>query len=168
VPLPRRRQNRPRAYHRRKRRRLPQRRTGGGAQIPLARAFARERGIDLSTVTGTGPGGRIVRADVRSAITAAAPASQPAPAPAPAAAPMAAGDGKIPLSAVRRSTARRLTESTTAVQFYLSSVVDAGRLLAFRAEINQRLAADGVKISVTDMLVRACAVTLRAPLRSVV
>jgi pyruvate dehydrogenase E2 component (dihydrolipoamide acetyltransferase) len=81
---------------------------------------------------------------------------------------MAAGDGKIPLSAVRRSTARRLTESTTAVQFYLSSVVDAGRLLAFRAEINQRLAADGVKISVTDMLVRACAVTLRAPLRSVV
>jgi pyruvate dehydrogenase E2 component (dihydrolipoamide acetyltransferase) len=128
---------------------------------PLARALAREHGIDLSTVTGTGPGGRIVRADVQSAITAAAPASQPAPARAPAAAPMAAGDEKIPLSAVRRITARRLTESTTAPHFYLTSVVDAGRLLAFRAEINQRLAADGVKISVTDLLVRACAVTLR-------
>jgi pyruvate dehydrogenase E2 component (dihydrolipoyllysine-residue acetyltransferase) len=128
---------------------------------PLARALAREHGIDLSTVTGTGPGGRIVRADVQSAITAAAPASQPAPAPAPAAAPIAAGDEKIPLSAVRRITARRLTESAAAPHFYLTSVVDAGRLLAFRAEINQRLAADGVKISVTDLLVRACAVTLR-------
>jgi pyruvate dehydrogenase E2 component (dihydrolipoyllysine-residue acetyltransferase) len=128
---------------------------------PLARALAREHGIDLSTVTGTGPGGRIVRADVQSAITAAAPASQPAPARAPAAAPMAAGDEKIPLSAVRRITARRLTESAAAPHFYLTSVVDAGRLLAFRAEINQRLAADGVKISVTDLLVRACAVTLR-------
>jgi pyruvate dehydrogenase E2 component (dihydrolipoamide acetyltransferase) len=127
---------------------------------PLARALAREHGIDLSTVTGTGPGGRIVRADVQSAITAA-PASQPAPAPAPAAAPIATGDEKIPLSAVRRTTARRLTESAAAPHFYLTSVVDAGRLLAFRAEINQRLAADGVKISVTDLLVRACAVTLR-------
>ncbi|HEY3088799.1 MAG TPA: dihydrolipoamide acetyltransferase family protein [Jatrophihabitantaceae bacterium] len=128
---------------------------------PLARALAREHGIDLSTVTGTGPGGRIVRADVQSAITVAAPASQPAPAPAPAAAPIAAGDEKIPLSAVRRITARRLTESAAAPHFYLTSVVDAGRLLAFRAEINQRLAADGVKISITDLLVRACAVTLR-------
>jgi pyruvate dehydrogenase E2 component (dihydrolipoamide acetyltransferase) len=138
---------------------------------PLARALAREHGIDLTTVTGTGPGGRIVRADVQSAIATAAPtaapvAAQPAPPaaqPAPAAPPApAAGDEKIPLSAVRRITARRLTESAATPHFYLTAVVDAGRLLAFRAEINQRLGATGVKISVTDLLVRACAVTLRA------
>jgi pyruvate dehydrogenase E2 component (dihydrolipoyllysine-residue acetyltransferase) len=130
---------------------------------PLARALAREHGIDLTTLTGTGPGGRIVRADVQSAITAAASTPQPAPAPAATQpVPAVAGDEKIPLSAVRRITARRLTESAAAPHFYLTSVVDAGRLLAFRAEINQRLAATGVKISVTDLLVRACAVTLRA------
>jgi pyruvate dehydrogenase E2 component (dihydrolipoamide acetyltransferase) len=130
---------------------------------PLARAMAREHGIDLTKVTGTGPGGRIVRADVQAAITAAAPTPQPAPAPAPTPpAPAAAGDEKIPLSAVRRITARRLTESAAAPHFYLTAIVDAGRLLGFRAEINQRLAASGVKISVTDLLVRACAVTLRA------
>ena len=130
---------------------------------PLARATAREHGIDLTKITGTGPGGRIVRADVQAAITGAAPTAQPAPAPAPAPPPpAAAGDEKIPLSAVRRITARRLTESATAPHFYLTAIVDAGRLLGFRAEINQRLAASGVKISVTDLLVRACAVTLRA------
>jgi pyruvate dehydrogenase E2 component (dihydrolipoamide acetyltransferase) len=130
---------------------------------PLARAMARDHGVDLATITGTGPGGRIVRADVESAIAAAAPAAQPAPTPAPAPSiAAAAGDEKIPLSAVRRITARRLTESAAAPHFYLTSVVDAGRLLGFRAEINQRLAATGVKISVTDLLVRACAVTLRA------
>jgi pyruvate dehydrogenase E2 component (dihydrolipoamide acetyltransferase) len=137
---------------------------------PLARAMAREHGIDLATIAGTGPGGRIVRADVQDAIATTQPAARPEPPPAPGrpaadtAAPdaLAAGDQKLPLSAVRRITARRLTESATAPHFYLTSVVDVGRLLAFRGEINERLAANGVNISVTDLLVRACAVTLRA------
>ena len=70
-------------------------------------------------------------------------------------------DEEIPLSAVRRVTARRLTESVTAPHFYLTNVVDVGPLLAFRAEINKQTAEAGVKVSVTDLLIRACAVTLR-------
>ena len=130
---------------------------------PLARKIARDHGLDLATVTGTGPGGRIVRADVEAAI-AAAKTTPETPRPAPAAAPHPAVDTEaeeIPLTAVRRVTAQRLTESATAPHFYLTSVVDAGWLIAFRAEINARLAAEGTKISVTDLLVRACAVTLR-------
>lgn len=131
---------------------------------PLARKIARDHGVDLTTVTGTGPGGRIVRADVEAAIAraeAAAQATRSAPVTAPS--PAAAADTEeIPLTAVRRVTAQRLTESVTAPHFYLTSVVDAGRLLAFRAEINDRLAGTGTKISVTDLLIRACAVALRA------
>lgn len=131
---------------------------------PLARKLAREHGIDLSTVTGTGPGGRIVRADVEAAIAAARPAAE-ATRPAPEPAPLATVDEdveEVPLTTIRRVTAKRLTESATAPHFYLTGVVDAGRLLAFRAEINDRLADTGTKITVTDLLVRACAVTLRA------
>ena len=57
---------------------------------------------------------------------------------------------------------RRLTESTTVPPFDLTSVVDAGRLLSFHAEINERLRDTGTKISVTDLLIRACAITLHA------
>lgn len=70
-------------------------------------------------------------------------------------------DEEVPLTAVRRITARRLTESATAPHFYLTSVIDAERLLDFRAEANARLAAAGTRITVTDLLVRACAVALR-------
>jgi pyruvate dehydrogenase E2 component (dihydrolipoamide acetyltransferase) len=136
---------------------------------PLARAIARDHGIDLATVRGTGPGGRIVRADVEAAVAAhdtapAAPSSAaPAPAAAPGVAPVATATDdveEIPLTAVRRVTARRLAESTTVPHFDLTTVVDAGALLAFRAQVNERLA-PGPRVSVTDLLVRACAVTLR-------
>jgi pyruvate dehydrogenase E2 component (dihydrolipoamide acetyltransferase) len=137
---------------------------------PLARRIARDHGINLATVVGTGPGGRIVRADVEAAVAAAEahPASGPAAGPAPrpsqpttvATAP--ADDEEVPLSTVRRITARRLTESAAAPHFYLISVVDAERLLAFRTEVNDRLGQTGTKVSVTDLLIRACAVTLRA------
>lgn len=160
----------------------------GGKEIrtsPLARRIAREHGIDLATVSGSGPGGRIVRADVEAAISAAGgekPEAEPAPAgvqaepavaparPVPEAVPsrpaaMAEGADadveEIALNNVRRVTARRLTESAAVPHFYLTSVVDAERLLDFRAEINERLAATGTKVSVTDLLVRACALTLR-------
>ncbi|HEY5358065.1 MAG TPA: dihydrolipoamide acetyltransferase family protein [Streptosporangiaceae bacterium] len=153
---------------------------------PLARNLAREHGIDLTTISGTGPGGRIVRADIGDAIrqldaaqpmpqpAAAAPAgpAEPAPVmpavPPPSAAPTAAattpaGDAEeVPLSTVRRLTAERLAASAReAPHFYLTVVADADELLAFRAQANDRRAAD-VKISVTDLLIKACATALAA------
>src|SRR5699024_2957371 len=71
-------------------------------------------------------------------------------------------DEEIPLSAVRRVTARRLTESAAAPHFHLTAVLDAGPLLNFRTELNTRLAAaTDTSFTVTDLLVRAAAVTLR-------
>ncbi len=130
---------------------------------PLVRKLAHERGLDLATVTGTGPGGRIVRADIEPGVTAPdhAPAP-PAPVTTPTAPPSQPDDEEIPLTAIRRVTARRLTESAAVPHFYLTSVVDTERLLAFRAEVNAALADSGGKVSVTDLLVRACAVALRA------
>lgn len=131
---------------------------------PLVRKLAHEHGIDLATVTGTGPGGRIVRADIEPVVAAlsGAPGAEPGheTPPAPVTQP---DDDEIPLSAIRRVTARRLTESAAVPHFYLTSVVDAERLLAFRADVNAALAETGAeKVSVTDLLVRACAVALQA------
>ena len=146
---------------------------------PLARALAREHGINVTTIAGTGPGGRIVRADVESAIATrpstpspehtppttpptAAPSLPPGVAATATTASASSGDDeKIPLTAVRRITAQRLTDSAAAPHFYLTSVVDAAELVAFRAELNTQLAASGTKVTVTDLLIRACAVTLR-------
>ena len=134
---------------------------------PLARAIAREHGLDITTITGTGPGGRIVRADVQDAVAArdrATAPTAPAPAAPTASVPAAAGDTEVRLTSIRRITAQRLTESAAAPHFYLTSVVDARPLLALRGELNTQLAgaADAPRISVTDLLVRACAVALRA------
>jgi pyruvate dehydrogenase E2 component (dihydrolipoamide acetyltransferase) len=153
---------------------------------PLARRIARDHGLDLATVKGTGPGGRIVRADVEAAVEA-----QGATAPSPGGAPTSATGGagaaaaatgaaagaasagaiggttaetseEIPLSNMRRVTARRLSESAAAPHFFLTNVVYVDRLMSFRTEVNASFAESGTKISVTDLLVRACAVTLRA------
>ncbi|MEO8750716.1 MAG: dihydrolipoamide acetyltransferase family protein, partial [Allobranchiibius sp.] len=153
---------------------------------PLVRSLAREQGIDLSTVHGSGPGGRIIRADLAdldttSAVTQptlpapehpsalvdkSAPVDKPAPAaqqtPAAAVLPAGKDDEKIPLTAIRRITAERLTQSAAAPHFHLTVVVDVTPLLRFRAEVNTQLAADGVKITITDLLIRACAMVLRA------
>ena len=132
---------------------------------PLVRKIAHERSVDLATVTGTGPGGRIVRADIESAGGALGHTPEPPvpPATTPAAPPIQPDDGEsVPLTTIRRVTARRLTESAAVPHFYLTSVVDTERLLAFRAEVNAALADAGGKVSVTDLLVRACAVALRA------
>ncbi|MDQ2782470.1 MAG: 2-oxo acid dehydrogenase subunit E2 [Actinomycetota bacterium] len=149
---------------------------------PLVRALAREHGIDLTTVHGSGAAGRIIRADLEDLDTtgAAQPestapkdsAAQPVPtthaAPAaqqtPPAISVPAGedDEKLPLTSIRRITAERLTESAAAPHFYLTVVVDVAPLLRFRADVNAQLAADGVKVTITDLLVRACAVVLRA------
>jgi pyruvate dehydrogenase E2 component (dihydrolipoamide acetyltransferase) len=138
--------------------------------VPAARRRAAELGVDLSTVTGTGPDGLIRVADVEAATTAAAephpPVGAPQPQPSGGGAPTAAADvEEVPLSAMRRVVARRLVESMqSAPHFYLTVTVDAEPLLAFRAELNRQLAPrdEGLKVSVNDLIVKACAVLLRA------
>ncbi|QXJ20611.1 2-oxo acid dehydrogenase subunit E2 [Actinomadura graeca] len=145
---------------------------------PLARRLARDHGIDLASLTGTGPGGRIVRADIEAAIRAGGPASSAqapsAPAPGVPAAPSvpapAAPSAKtraddpdveaVPLNRFRKVAARRLTESKReAPHFYLEREVDAGALLEFRATLNEALAPS--KVSVNDLVVKAAATALR-------
>jgi pyruvate dehydrogenase E2 component (dihydrolipoamide acetyltransferase) len=142
---------------------------------PLARRVARENGIDLTRLTGSGPGGRIVRADVEAAARDAEVATTPRSAPpvppvppvpqdAPGTVSAAEPDPdteRVPLSRIRKVTARRLAESMrTAPHFYLTRVVDAGKLLAFRQTLNAALAP--AKVSVNDLIVKACATALRA------
>ena len=138
---------------------------------PLAKRLAAERGIDLSTITGTGPGGRIVKDDLDGAPTAAAaPAAALAPAAAaPASAPTAAGpipDFGIPhedekLSGMRKTIARRLSQSMQeAPHIYLTVDIRLDALLKLRGELNASLESRGVKLSVNDMLIKALAVAL--------
>ena len=134
---------------------------------PLARKVARDHGIDLSSIVGTGPQGRIVRADVEAAIASgpatasSAPAPQPAAAPQPTAVPYSAEDEEVQVSRIRLVAARRLTESQAVPHFFLTSVVDIERLLAFRKEVNAGLEPRGIRVSVNDLLVRAAALALR-------
>jgi pyruvate dehydrogenase E2 component (dihydrolipoamide acetyltransferase) len=145
---------------------------------PLARAMARDLGVDLATIRGTGRGGRIRRADVEAAAAAAgavAPSAsatlplrgaEPGPGPVPAAtAPAPTEDvEEVPLSAMRRTVARRLVESMRSTpHFYLTIAVDAEALLDLRAELNRELAGrgDDLKVSVNDLIVKACAGLLR-------
>ncbi|HEY8295742.1 MAG TPA: dihydrolipoamide acetyltransferase family protein [Micrococcaceae bacterium] len=142
---------------------------------PLARRVAAAHGLDPATITGTGPGGRVVRADVEAAAAAAesGPGSQGAKAAQPPSditpripavpGPVPVADSlEIPLTQMRKVTARRLTESAGAPHFYLTVIVRVDRLFAFRSEVNERFADRNIKVSVTDLLVRGCAVTLRA------
>lgn len=131
---------------------------------PVARRLAAQRGVDLSRLQGSGPGGRIVKIDVERA-QAAAPAPAPASAPvaaAPAAAPAGSGASaftEVPHSSMRRTIARRLAESKSTIpHFYLTVECRMERLLALRTEIN---ASASRKISVNDFIVRAVAVALR-------
>jgi len=148
---------------------------------PLAKRIATERGVDLSALTGSGPHGRIIKADVEgaqpgTAKPAPAAAPVPVPSPAPAAAPAAAEkpatvemaaetrqllDDRIPhtvekLSGMRKTIARRLTESMQqAPHIYLTVDIRLDKLMALRAELNDALASQGVKLSVNDMLIKA-------------
>ena len=128
---------------------------------PLARRDARELDVDLATVAGTGPGGRIIRADVIAAADA-----RKAPTPDPAAQESAHSPSaieEVPLGMLRRTSGRRLAESSrTAPHFYLTAVADVQELVELRVELNSRLSAAGrPKISLNDLIVRACALTLR-------
>lgn len=130
---------------------------------PLAKRIAEEKGIDLSTVTGSGPNGRIVKADVESARPAAAAAPAAA---AEAGAPAEAQDFGIPheeekLSGMRKTIARRLTEAKQQVpHIYLTVDIRLDALLKLRGELNAALEARGMKLSVNDMLIKALAQAL--------
>src|SRR5664279_290024 len=133
---------------------------------PLARKLAAEKSIDYSHLQGTGPGGRIVQADILAAAKhAAAPSGPPS---ALAAAPSLLAKGPIqneevvPVSNMRATIARRLLESKTQIpHFYVEVEIDAGPLLALRAQLNAGLEKDGVKLSVNDFILKAAAGALR-------
>src|SRR5580693_641995 len=137
---------------------------------PLAKRIAAEKGLDLSRITGSGPNGRIVKADVESAKPGAAPAAAPVAAGAPKAAPpsvgqpvfVAPGDTRVPHTAVRKVIARRMLESKQTVpHFYLTVDLEIDALLAARQAINAVAEKKGTKVSVNDMVIKACAKALR-------
>jgi pyruvate dehydrogenase E2 component (dihydrolipoamide acetyltransferase) len=142
------------------------------AASPLARRMVEAAGLDIASLSGSGPNGRIVKADVEAAMTGgAAPAVAAAPqaaAPAPVAAPAVSAPfaTDIPhtvekLSNMRKTIARRLTESKQQVpHIYLTVDIRLDALLKLRGELNAALEASGVKLSVNDMLIKALAKAL--------
>jgi pyruvate dehydrogenase E2 component (dihydrolipoamide acetyltransferase) len=133
---------------------------------PLARRLAEQQGIDLAALQGSGPGGRIVKADVDGA-AGKAPAAAATAAPAPSAAPPpAAVETDIPheevkLSNMRKTIARRLTEAKQTIpHIYLTVDIRLDALLKLRGELNKGLESRGVKLSVNDMLIKALAIAL--------
>ncbi len=158
----------------------------GGARMrvsPVARRIAEEHGIDLDAVRGTGPGGRVIKRDVEQAIEnrSSAKAAQAAPAATiqtgqalavstgGAAAAAATGGAlgavaagrDVALTGMRQTIARRLVESKTTIPHYqVTMKFDMDRLAELRTSYNRKLAASGVKLSVNDFLVRACALAM--------
>jgi pyruvate dehydrogenase E2 component (dihydrolipoamide acetyltransferase) len=149
-----------------------------GARIfasPLARRIAAEKGIDLASVKGSGPHGRVVKSDVAGAAPAVA---RPTPAAAPVATPPAAAPAsastvarmyegraydEVMLDGMRRTIAARLTEAKQTIpHFYLRRAVRLDALLAFREQLNTQLQPRGVKLSVNDFIIKACALALQA------
>jgi pyruvate dehydrogenase E2 component (dihydrolipoamide acetyltransferase) len=148
--------------------------SSGGPRLfasPLARRIAAEKGIDLAGIKGSGPNGRIVKADVENAKPGAAPAAAQAPkaaakAPAPPAAGqpvfVAPGDSRVPHTSIRKVIARRMLESKQTVpHFYLTVDFEIDALLTARTAINAVVEKKGTKVSVNDMVIKACAKALR-------
>jgi pyruvate dehydrogenase E2 component (dihydrolipoamide acetyltransferase) len=150
---------------------------------PLARRIAAGKGLDLARIKGSGPHGRIVKADVEGATAAPAAAAAPAeakttaPAPAPAAAAMPTGPAaaqvlkmyegreieEVALNGMRKTVAARLTEAKQTIpHFYLRREIRLDALMAFRAQLNKQLEGRGVKLSVNDFIIKACANALQA------
>jgi pyruvate dehydrogenase E2 component (dihydrolipoamide acetyltransferase) len=143
---------------------------------PVARRLAEERGIDLRYVKGTGPDGRITKADVEAFVPSSpAPVSKPtvspvvkAPEPVPPPAPVAQAAAPAapsvmqPLTRMRQTIAARMVASKQQVpHFYITVAVEMDAALALRAQINESLKPEGVKVSVNDMVIRAVALALR-------
>ncbi|MCA9280585.1 MAG: pyruvate dehydrogenase complex dihydrolipoamide acetyltransferase [Phycisphaeraceae bacterium] len=140
---------------------------GGGGRVfasPLAKKIATEKGIDLATIEGTGPSGRIVRKDVEHAQAGSGGVQRAASAPAPI--PMMSSGGKlesktVALNNMRATIAKRLVESKTTIPHYQVTVAaDMDALLDLREQLNTQLKSQGVKLSVNDFLVRACALAM--------
>jgi pyruvate dehydrogenase E2 component (dihydrolipoamide acetyltransferase) len=144
---------------------------GAGGRVrasPLARRLAEENGLDLGRVSGSGPGGRIIKRDIEAALEGGVAAEEteaeaPEEMAAPAAAPAAAGEYRdIPLSQMRKTIARRLTQSIGPIpHFFLTVEIDMAEAMEFRKKINERFAKEGVKVSPNDLTIKAVAAALR-------
>jgi pyruvate dehydrogenase E2 component (dihydrolipoamide acetyltransferase) len=144
---------------------------GPGERIkasPLARRMAKEKGIDLAGLSGSGPGGRIIKADVEAAPSdGAAPPAAPVAAPAPVAGPPSIETAKgqtetVELTKIQQTIVRRMAESkATAPHFYLQSNIDMTRCFEARARIKASLKEGDVVPSFNDMVVKACAIALK-------
>lgn len=141
---------------------------------PLARRIAEQKGLDLATITGSGPHGRIIERDVKDAKPGAKPAAAAAAAPTErrgetrpvqSLQQMGIPEGSydlIPLDGMRKTVARRMTDSFRDVpHFPLTIDLEIDRLLEARGRINKMLEKDGVKVSVNDIILKACAVALK-------
>lgn len=131
---------------------------------PVARKMAAEAGLDLSQLTGTGPGGRIVKKDIEAALKAPRPSATPVASPgavAPTPVVVSQEDQTVPLTKLRQIIARRMVESKTTIPaFYVTSEVDMGAVMALRKQVNALLP-DDRKVSVNDFVVKAVALALR-------
>ena len=131
---------------------------GGVRATPVARRMAREHEVDLTQVSGSGPSGRVRRADVEAHLEEK-PAEEPAPRPVPVAAE--ADVVEVPASRMRQAIGRRMVESRRTIpHFYVTTSVSMGEALALRKEINAALPEDK-KVSVNDLIVKAAALALR-------
>ena len=135
---------------------------------PLARRIAKQAGIDLAGLAGSGPNGRIVKADIETALAggaAKAPAAQAPAVPKAPAPAITAPHTAVPNSTMRKVIARRLSESKQTVpHFYLSMDIELDALLKLRAELNAKSPKEGAgafKLSVNDLIIKAAAATLR-------
>jgi pyruvate dehydrogenase E2 component (dihydrolipoamide acetyltransferase) len=134
---------------------------------PLVKRLAEEHGIDLAQVAGSGPNGRIVNRDIQDIVSGKKPApqaaAQAAPSEAKAAAPAAEATGeKVDMPRIKRVTGERMTESKTTIpHYYVTFAVDMTEALSFRKQVNTALEADGGKVSVNDLVVKAAALALR-------
>ena len=133
---------------------------------PLAKRIAEQKGVALEGLSGSGPNGRIVKADVEAATAGTRPSAAYAPSPAPAPAPIQLGDIQTPheavkLSNMRKTIARRLSEAKQTIpHIYLTVDVRLDALLKLRGELNKALEAQGVKLSVNDLMIKALAKAL--------
>jgi pyruvate dehydrogenase E2 component (dihydrolipoamide acetyltransferase) len=128
---------------------------------PVARHIAAEHGLDLASISGSGPQGRVIRADVEAALSQP-PEQREVTVSTPQPAPSADGDERVQLSQMRRTIARRMAESTRTIpHFYLTIAVDATELAALRQQINAQTADVGIKITFNDLIVKAAALAIR-------
>ena len=141
---------------------------------PLARRLALKKGLDISKIKGSGPHGRIIRADVEAPTAASTPQERPVSVPTEATMARSADVSsvmkiysdrdfvEVPLDGMRKTIAARLTEAKQTIpHFYLRRDIKLDALMALRASVNEQLVSRGVKLSVNDFIIKACALALQ-------